>query len=63
MTVRELLEKLKEVDQNLKVYCTSATGAYEYGLVQSTAVQSISIVDSEGFSEKDEEVVFIIDEQ
>lgn len=65
MKVKDLLKKLQEVNPNMEVYCTSNTGAYEYGVAHSANPKMITIVDGDGFicNNSKEKLVFVIDEQ
>jgi len=65
MKVKDLIKKLESVNPNLEVYCTSKTGAYEYGVVHTASTQSITIVDENGFTDDNpkEKTVFVIDEE
>ena len=65
MKVKDLIEKLKEVNPEMEVYCTSATGVYEYGKVYTAKPKMITMVDGDGATgeEPKEELLFVIDEQ
>jgi hypothetical protein len=65
MKVKDLIKKLEAVNPNMEVYCTSNSGAYEYGVAHSASPKSITIVDGDGFTGDNpkEKTVFVIDEQ
>ena len=64
MKVKELIERLLKVDPEMIVYCTSNTGEYKYGLVNSASENEIDIYnDSESYDEENLSTVFVIDEE
>ena len=65
MKVKDLIETLKTIDPNIDVYCTSASGAYDYGKVFTAKTKIITIVNGKGLSGDypKEKVVFVVDEQ
>jgi len=64
MKVKDLIKLIEKVNPEMKVFCTSNTGYYEYGLVNSAIVSKIRI-DEVNYAENEEDytTAFIIDEQ
>tara|TARA_R110000822_G_scaffold80191_2_gene191224 strand:- start:5660 stop:5857 length:198 start_codon:yes stop_codon:yes gene_type:complete len=65
MKVKELIEKLKKINPEMDVFCTSNTGEYEYGIVSTAKTSFIRLnEDVRDFDKEDEEtLVFIISEE
>jgi len=64
MKVKDLIKSLENANPEMEVFCTSNTGYYEYGLVNSAIVSKIRI-DEVNYAENEEDytTAFIIDEQ
>jgi len=64
MKVKDLLKSLENANPEMEVFCTSNTGEYQYGIVNSAKVSEIRI-DEVNYLEDEEDytTAFIIDEQ
>ena len=61
MKVKELIQNLLKVDPEMIVYCTSNTGEYKYGVVNSASENEIDIYND--YDEENLSTVFVIDEE
>lgn len=62
MKVKELIERLKKVNENLPVYCSSVYLDFEYAEVNTAKVKQIEIDGKEGEDDYYQET-FIISEE
>jgi len=65
MKVKTLIKELEKVNPNMDVYCTSATGVFDYGVAYTAKPKMIHMADGDGCLEDNqkERLVFVIDEQ
>ena len=63
MLVKDLIKKLQNVDPEMKVFCTSNTGEYDYCSVSTAMIKGIRIDEVEYNDEDEDTDVFVIDEE
>jgi len=62
MKVKDLIEELKKVDQELNVYVPARHGEYDYGFVNSADARLIYVMDDDENPPDEEVLVFLINE-
>ena len=63
MKVKDLLKALENVNPEMDVFCTSNTGEYEYGVVNTAHVSELNIDELNNPEDDNGIDVFLIDEQ